>query len=349
MTSCLGDFGFFFVLWQVIQTLPPPLLELPLSLLSRLLLCDPERSVSRLREAAPGFFAPPRNSQLTASKRQTPLTRTASSLLSDVLQLNTLWDSAVELLTLLSQVARCSPRPARLQLHLEASVLHQALAHSHDQIRAATCRLLGHFNPFGPPTLYTMQPDIFKSMIDCLHDSCMPVRRMACRAVGNWLGYIAAGAGFKMGRASGKGSDIIGWGKEKCSHSEAAGDLVTIVEQEVDDEKGRRWIEEARRTAALLASLITDPDPLTRRHCCSALGNLVNVDGAVPLLLEEDVSSLLLRAACTDCHYAVRQAAIATLCLFSEQDAIRQVMKGTVYRRADLDFTMSLFLFSELG
>ncbi|XP_018547839.1 serine/threonine-protein kinase 36 [Lates calcarifer] len=317
-------------LLQVIRTLPPPLLELPLSLLSRLLLCDLERSISRLRKAACGFFfAPPRDSQLGTSRHQTPLTRTASSLLLDLLQLDMLWDSAAELLTLLSQVARCSAWPACLQLHLEASVLHQALAHSHDQIRAASCRLLGNLNPFRPPVL---QPDIFKSMIGCLHDSCPPVRRMACRAVGNWLGHIAAGAEFKMCRSNRKGSDTTGWGKEKeqnklkCSQSDTAGNLATVIERGVDEEECSRWIEEATRTAAALASLITDPDALTRRYCCAALGNLVNVDGAVSLLLEEDVSSLLLRAACTDSHNAVRQAAIATLCLYSEQDAIRQVL-----------------------
>ncbi|XP_078122715.1 serine/threonine-protein kinase 36 [Sander vitreus] len=326
--------GIIASLLQVIQTLPPPLLELPLSLLSRLLLCDPERSLSRLGKAAGVFFAPPKNSQLTASKHQTPRSRTASSLLSDLLQLDVLWDSAVELLTLLSQVARCSPWPARLQLHLEESALHQALAHSNDQIRAATCRLLGNLYPFRPPTLHTLQPDIFKSMIDCLDDSCMAVRRMACRAVGNWLGYIAAGAGFKMGRFNGKGGDTTGRdeGKEQnkhtCSQSDGAGDLASIVEQGVDDKEWRRWIEEARRTAAMLAPLITDPDALTRRHCCAALGNLVNFDGAVSLLLKEDMSSLLLRAACMDSHNAVRQAAIATLCLYSEQDAIRQVLRS---------------------
>lgn len=325
---CLEDLVFF-LLWQVIQTLPPVLLELPLSLLSRLLLCDPGRSVPRLRDVACGFFAPPMNSQLTASKQQTLETRTASSLLSELLQLDVLWDSAVELLTLLSHVARCCPQPACLQLHLGASVLHQALAHSYDQIRAATCRLLGNLDPFRHPALQTLQPDIFKRLIDCLHDSCMPVRRMACRAVGNWLGYIAAGAGFKNGKCS----DTTGCDREKeqnkykCSRSKTGGELATIEEQGVDNEKGRRWTEEARRTAAKLASLITDPDALTRRHCCAALGNLVNVDGAVPLLLEEDVSSLLLRAACTDSHHAVRQAAVATLCLYSRQDSIRQVIK----------------------
>lgn len=151
---------------------------------------------------------------------------------------------------------------------------------------------------------------------------------MACRAVGNWLGYVAAGAGF-----NGKGGDFAGWGKvkeqskNKWSHSEGAGDMASVVEQGVNNEQGSRWIEEARRTVPMLASLITDPDALTRRHCCAALGNLINVDGAVSLLLEKDVTSLLLKAACADSHNAVRQTAIATLCLYSQQDATRQVMK----------------------
>lgn len=311
----------------MIQTLPPPLLELPLSLLSRLLLCDPERSVSRLNKDACGFFSVPRGSQLNVSKNQTQQTRTASSLLPELLQLNVFWESAVELLTVLSLVACCSP-PSQRQLHLETSVLNQLLAHPDDQIRASTCRLLGNFDPFRSSNL---QQNIFKSMIDCLHDSCMPVRRMACRAVGNWLGYIALGAGFKKGCTHEKGSNTTGWvktkGKDKhiCSTSEAGG-AMSNVEQELDDLEGTRWTEEAWRTAAMLAPLITDPDALTRRHSCAALGNLVNVDGAIPLLLEENVSSLLLKAACTDSYNAVRQAAIATLCLYSQQDAIREVM-----------------------
>uniref|UniRef100_A0A3Q1BAX1 non-specific serine/threonine protein kinase n=1 Tax=Amphiprion ocellaris TaxID=80972 RepID=A0A3Q1BAX1_AMPOC len=295
----------------VIQTLPPPLLELPLSLLSRLVLCDPQRSVAHLRKAASGFFSAPQDSQLTSAGHQPPLTRTASSLLCELLQLDELWDSAVELLTLLSQVARCPPSPASLQLNVEASVLQQALTHAYDQIRAATCRLLGNLHPFRPPTPDTLQLNIFKGTIGCLHDSFMPVRRMACRAVGNWLGYIAAT--FE------KGSGSTGWGKEKAQNKLRS-------EQAVDDEEVRRWTEEARRTATLLAALITDPDAITRRHCCTALGNLVKVDAAVPLLLEEGVPSLLLRAACTDSHNAVRQAAIATLSLYTQQDAIRQVL-----------------------
>ncbi|XP_072230824.1 serine/threonine-protein kinase 36 [Leuresthes tenuis] len=312
-------------LLQVIQTLPPALLELPLSLLSRLFLCDPVRSVSRLREADAGFFSSPQDCQPSAATHQTPLSRTASSLLLDLLQLDVLWDSAVELLTLLYQVARCCPQP-----HVEVSVLRQALTHPYDQIRAAACRLLGSLVPFRLTD--TLQPDLFTGTIDCLHDPCVPVRRMACRAVGNWLGLIAAVAEFTMSRSVGNGTDTTGWGKENkqnkhvSSHIEAGGYWAAIRQRKVDDEEQRRWTEEALRSAAMLPCLLTDPDALIRRHCCAALGNLVKVDGAVSLLLEEDVSSLLLRAACTDSHNAVRQAAIATLRLYSQQEEIRKVL-----------------------
>lgn len=306
---------------QVIQTLTPSLLELPLSLLSRLLLCDPERSVSCLGNAASSFLLAPRDSHSSVSTN-TP-TRTSMSLLSDLLQSDVLWESSVALLTLLSQVAQCSP-----QLYLEASVLHQALTHSQDQIRAATCRLLGNIYSFRPCTLPSMNSDIFQHMIKCVHDPSMPVRRMACRAVGSWLGGIAE-AGFKSRRRNGKGSGATGWSKVK-SISEAtlkAGDWVTIVEQGEDfDKDERKWMEATRSCTALLASSLTDEDAVTRRHCCAALGNLVKLDRAVPWLIEEDVPSSVLRAACMDSHQAVRRAAITTLCLYSQHEPIRQVL-----------------------
>ncbi|KAM9846378.1 serine/threonine-protein kinase 36 [Aulostomus maculatus] len=287
-------------LLQVIQTLPPPQLELPLSLLNRLLLCDPGRSLSRFNKAAHGFFSAPRGGQTSPSSHQTPLVRTASSLLSHLLQLNVLWDSAAELLTLLSLVIRYSPQPSRLHLHLEASVLHQTLAHSYDLIRAAACRLLGNLDPFKSPVVPNLQPNTFKILIDCLHDSCMRVRRIACRAVGNWLGFMVVRAG---------------WGSSSTA-SEEGRSMTRIEEQKWADGEGRGWIEEARRTTVMLVSLICDPDNLTRHHSCAALGNLVNVDGAVPIVLEKDVTNLLLKAACKDSHHAVRQAAIATMSLY---------------------------------
>lgn len=250
---------------QVIQTFPPPQLELPLSLLSRLLLCDPARSVFHLKSCAGVFLA--------------GQGRSATWLLSQLLQQDQLWDSAVELLIVLSQIACCSDEDSHVELRLEASVLQRALRHSHCQIKATACRLLGNLNPLGP---HSLQPDMFKSMIECLGDCCVPVRRMACRAVGNWLGYVALGS-------------------------------------------GAQWMREARRAVGALVSLIGDPDALTRRHCCEALGNLRHMDGALPLLLAEDVFALLLGAACTDSHNAVRRAAVATLSLYCRQDRVRQV------------------------
>ncbi|XP_004563974.3 serine/threonine-protein kinase 36 isoform X1 [Maylandia zebra] len=314
-------------LLQVIQTLPLHLLELPLSLLSRLLLCDPPRSIDHLTKAASCFFLPSWDDQLPASSRQSPPTRTACSLLPELLQLEILWEAAVELLTLLSGIARCPSCP--LQLYVETSVLQHALAHSYEQIRAATCRFLGNLDPFRPLTQHTLKPDIFKAMINCLNDSCMPVRQVACRSVGNWLGYIAAG--LHMDRPSEKGIHRGRWciekqqNKQTYSDIEAASDLETLREQRMEEEE-RRWTHEARRTVAMLVTLIYDPDALTRRHCCAALGNLLNVDGAISLLLEENVPSLLLRTACTDYHSAVREAAIGSLYLYSQQDAMRQVL-----------------------
>ncbi|KAM3602128.1 uncharacterized protein V6R79_024761 [Siganus canaliculatus] len=315
-------------LLQVIQSLPPMLLELPLSLLSRLLLCDPERTLPRLRQTSCAFFAPPRNSNLAACERPNPRTRTASSLLVELMEQEELWDSAVELLTVLSQVALHSPQHSHLQLHMDVSVLHQALTHSHNPVRAGACRLVGNLDPFRPHVLHKLQPDIFRSLVDCLQDSSRPVRQMACKAVGNWLGHIAAEV-----RPNRTSSDTTGQDREKqkgkhMPHSESAGGFTTTEEEGRDEEERCRWIEEASRTVAVLASLVTDADALTRRHCCAALGNLVSVDGAVFLLQEESVCSLLLRAACTDSNDAVRQTAIATLHLYSRQDTLRQVLKS---------------------
>ncbi|KAF7205851.1 serine/threonine-protein kinase 36 isoform X1 [Nothobranchius furzeri] len=310
-------------LLQVIQTLPPALLELPLSLLSRLLLCDAERSVSHLGEAASGFFSLPQDGQT--------LTRTASSLLSELLQINVLWDSAVELLNLLSHVARCSRQPACPQVHVESSVLQRALTHSYDQIKAATCRFLGNLDLFRPSAADTLQLDVFKHMIDCLNGSCMPMRRMACKAVGNWLGCIASGTVFKTSWSFRESTDTPESHKKKqhkepvCSRTEAATGLATKDHND-DEMEGRRWTQETKRAAVMLASLLSDPDAVTRRHSCAALGNLVHVDGAVSVVLETDICSLLLRAACTDSHNAVRQAAVRTLDLFRQQDATRQVL-----------------------
>lgn len=270
-------------------------------------MCDPERSASHIGEGASGFFSPPQNNQLFAPSDQTPVTRTASSLLSDLLQQDALWNSAVELLNLLSQVARCSSQLASPRIRIETAVLRQALTHPYDQMRAATCRFVGNVEPFRPDKTETLQTEVFIHTIDCLSDSCTQVRRMASRAVGNWLGFVAAK--FKIG------------GKRARSRIEAAGDSVT--EQTFDADEQRRWTDEAQRSVTLLMGLLSDPDAVTRRHCCAALGNLVHVEGVV----SEDLYSSLLRAARADSNSAVQQAATAALRLCNEREEEQQGMK----------------------
>uniref|UniRef100_A0A8C7KDJ5 non-specific serine/threonine protein kinase n=1 Tax=Oncorhynchus kisutch TaxID=8019 RepID=A0A8C7KDJ5_ONCKI len=314
-------------LLQVIQSVPPSLLELPLSLLCRLLLCDPGRSVPCFTAAAraQGFFSPPSSDPKEDRRDQAPasrvrdqaghpvsVSRTASSLLSDLLkpESEALWGSAVELFTLLSQVARCSPRsrPSTPHLYLEPAPLHQALAHPDDRVRAAACSLLGNLDPFTPhtppstsdPQWTRLQPAILRDIIGCLHDPSTSVRRMACKAVGNWLGLIGK-AEFRTRRANGR-------------------------ENSTDQGDGRGWVAEANWATTELLSLIADPDALTRRHCCAALGNMAAVEGGVASLLEGDVPLLLLQAACTDSQHTVQQAAVATLSLYSQQDALRQAL-----------------------
>ncbi|KAM4546679.1 serine/threonine-protein kinase 36 [Fundulus diaphanus] len=309
-------------LLQVIRTSPPSLLELPLSLLSRLLLCDPERSARHVGEEASGFFSSPHRNQLAASKHPTTLSRTASSLLSDLLQQDALWDSAVELLNLLSQVARCSSLLGSPRVRVETALLQQALTHPYDQARAATCRFVGNLRPDEAAAL---PADVLGHTTGCLGDSCSQVRRVACRAVGNWLGCVAAKSktGLNGSGASGR-DDKSARSEQARPRSQAAGDAV--AEQTFGEDERRRWTDEARRSAAALTRLLSDPDAVTRRHCCAALGNLVNVDG-VASVLGEDVHGSLLRAACTDSHNAVRQAATAALKLCRDQEATQQGIK----------------------
>ncbi|XP_055798915.1 serine/threonine-protein kinase 36 isoform X2 [Salvelinus fontinalis] len=352
-------------LLQVIQSVPPSLLELPLSLLCRLLLCDPGRSVPCFTAAAraQGFFSPPSSDPKEDRRDQAPasrvtdqaghpvsVSRTASSLLSDLLKPDSeaLWGSAVELFTLLSQAARCSPRsrPSTPHLHLEPAPLHQALAHPDDRVRAAACSLLGNLDPFTPhtppstsdPQWTRLQPAILRDIIGCLHDPSASVRRMACKAVGNWLGLIGK-AEFRTRRANGRensSAPITARERKKGKPDKTVssqflvgdgGDSSTTLKQQVaDQEDGSGWVEEANWATTELLSLMADPDALTRRHCCAALGNMAAVEGGVASLLEGDVPLLLLQAACTDSQHAVQRAAVATLSLYSQQDALRQAL-----------------------
>ncbi|XP_010868724.2 serine/threonine-protein kinase 36 isoform X2 [Esox lucius] len=340
-------------LLQLIQSLPPALLELPLSLLCRLLLCDPGRSVPFFTAdaRARGFFFPqggvdPEWGGREQAGEPRSASRTASSLLSVLLQSEgeALWGSAVELLTLLSQSARCSPRsgPSTLShLNLEPSLLHQALAHPDDRVRAAACSLLGNMNPFAPPTTSNPQriqlkPTLLHEMTACLSDPSPSVRRTACRAAGNWLGLIGE-AGFGTGKAnwteaSSATATAIDGKKSKAEKTVFSQSLVggrhdsVLKRHAADREDDCGWVEEANAATTELLPLIADPDALTRRHCCAAMANIAAVEGGVASLLEGDVPRLLLHAACNDSQHAVRRAAVATLGLYSQQDALRQAL-----------------------
>lgn len=300
---------------QVIHIFPPVHLEEPIALLNRLLLCDPERAFSRLRSAACGLFAAPANRQ--TSEHPAPHPRTATSLLTETLQPVELWDSAVDLLTLLSLVAQNS----QFELRLDASVLLQALAHTNCQIRAGVCRLLGRLHPLSNPTSSIIQPDVFKGVVDVLHDSCVHVRRLSCKAVGHWLRFISELKifGGEDGEASGRAQD-----EDHRQHRRTceAADLQII---DLEDDERLKWKEEVRRTAAMLAPLITDGDPLTRRHCYAALGSLAGFHGATSVLCDKDLVGALLQAACTEANSTARQAAIATLGLYSRDNPVHQV------------------------
>ncbi|XP_041098225.1 serine/threonine-protein kinase 36 isoform X2 [Polyodon spathula] len=196
-------------LLQLCLLLPLPLLELPLALLCRLLLSDPQYSIPRFIAAAEScsFFSlttaseeakihkhdnnegsRKKNSKLTNTDNSRSLSksenRTASSLLTSFLQSESLFSTAVELISLLSHAARCSVNP-QFPLCFDPALVRKVLNHPDDRIRAATCGLLGNVRPpnYDKPSLL-----LFQDLIGKLRDQSMQVRRAACRAVGNWAG-----------------------------------------------------------------------------------------------------------------------------------------------------------------
>lgn len=248
----------FFLFWQGIQTVPASLLELPLSLLNVLLLCEPN-SIFHLRKAACGFFTHARDSRLNSSKHVTAVSRTANSLLIDLLQLEMLWGSAVELLTLLSLVA-CSAQPGSLQLNLEPSAVQYALGHTHFQIRVAACRLLGYLDPYRPPL--SLSPDIFQGVADCLLDLCLAVRQMSLKAVGNWLGHLSLCARFNIVRSTLKYTDDKRTGKRNTKKTVKemrieSTECVTV--EQINDDEQCSWTE-TKNTAAEIIFPSIAPD-----------------------------------------------------------------------------------------
>ncbi|KAL4608625.1 serine/threonine-protein kinase 36 isoform X1 [Arapaima gigas] len=303
-------------LLQLSLGLPLPLVELPLALLSRLLLCDPEHAVSAFTAAAElaGFFHPSSRTGLSDSKSESPPGdghrelchsegRTASSLLCAFLNSEGFPDLAAELITLVSLTARSLLRPSLSLLYVDPSVLSSALAFPDHTVRAATCSLLGNLNPLLPQTLSDEQAllKLFQDLIARLHDHSLPVRRVGCRAVGTWLGLIGRAGGENKGKGSGPEGDTLA-----CR---------------VDG-----WVEVARGAVPAIAALLRDPDLLVRRHCCGALGNLAVLQGTTASLLQFHAPSRLLHAACADSQHEVQLAAISSLCVFSQQAELQRAL-----------------------
>ncbi|MBN3309511.1 STK36 kinase, partial [Amia calva] len=349
-------------LLQLSLSLPLSLLEVPLSLLCRLLLSDPQHCIPQFIAAAEAwdFFNPSAKAEQCGANglggkaadgkesgaKDSPdqsEARTASSLLASFLQSEALSGSAVELLSLVGQAARCSLCPELPQLYINPSLLRMAFRHPDNRVRAATCSLLGNISPLAAHTP-AGQPFLmlFQDLIGQLQDQSLQVRRAACRAVGNWLGFIGqAGEQAKAlivseaqkenGQSGMKAYRVTGAtkGRAKGNGSKDPADAKpgkALPFREGADPEMERWAELSRGAAMVLLPLLSEADPVIRRHCCAALGNLAGTGGGGALLLQFNGPRLLLQTACTDSHHAVQQAAITALRFFSQHDALRQAL-----------------------
>ncbi|KAJ8267031.1 hypothetical protein GJAV_G00137520 [Gymnothorax javanicus] len=328
-------------LLQLVLVLPLCLLELPLSLLCHLLLCDPERSVPCFTSAAEacGFFLPPREQDDGGDQPRCATgqgggetdrlsERTAGSLLATFIQSEALCGSAVELVSVVSQTARFSRLPPFSATYVEPSVLRAALTHPEDRLRAATCSLLGNVNPLvshGSPLLLPL----FWDMSSLLQDPSLAVRRAASRAVGNWLGLIGQAnshGGSELTKAEGTPCTTEGMTSVDKEKVDVLPGSENQASQCVPEQEAGRWANSASDAAPVLLLLLKDPDPLIRLHCCAALGNMAAIKGTGASLLQCDAPSLLLQLACADSQNAVRQAALNSLGLFRQQDVLQQAV-----------------------
>ncbi|XP_051949936.1 serine/threonine-protein kinase 36 isoform X2 [Xyrauchen texanus] len=290
------------------------------------------------------------NSKVSMAKLPSPQVegRTANSLLAELLQSEILFGCAVELLMLLSQLTRYLTRHSCLFHPVEATQLRLALHHQDDGIRAACCSLLGHLGS-GVRQVITesrsdSDPQLFQDLLSCLCDPAPSVRRMACKAVGNWLSLI----GKTDLNVSSKGlqrfmttecerGDIIALsvqGKlKRIPGTEGIkqglqGDSSSASKGKNGYSEGDIWMEVAIEAVPPLVSLLSDADNVIRQHCCGALGNLATINGGDGALLSADVPCLLLQTACDDCHHAVRRVAMATLRVFSQHNSLLQALRS---------------------
>lgn len=275
-----------------------------------------------------------------------PELRTASSLLSMLLQNESLFGCAVQLLTLLCQT--CTPSSALSVVPVDPVVLRAALRHCDDGVREAGCNLmtclepdLGQASPrsnAGPN--WTIEPAVFKDLLSRLSDSAPSVRRSACKAAVKWLGMM------RKTEVTSKRDQLLQEGTE-CRRRTVSAPAVTGrgrlrvrvegIRQRIRGDsgspltsvgtyiEGEEWLKAAMGAVSPAVSLLSDSDAVIRRLGCIILGNMAAITGGERVLMSSDAPNQLLRLARADSHHAVRRQALSALCAFSQQDALQQV------------------------
>ncbi|MCI4394423.1 hypothetical protein PGIGA_G00168430 [Pangasianodon gigas] len=291
----------------------------------------------------------PKASEVKGPPHQ-PEFRTASSLLSMLLQTESLFGCAVQLLTLLCRT--CTPGSALSAVPVDPVVLRAALRHHDDGVRAAGCNLLSCLEPdlgqasprsnAGPN--WTIEPAVFKDLLSRLSDSAPSVRRSACKAAVKWLGMmrktevtlkrdkhlqegtecrrrtVSAPAVTGRGRMRVRDEGIRKW--IKGDSGSPLSSIGTYIE-------GEEWLKVAMGAASPAVSLLSDSDAVIRRQGCIILGSMAAITGGERALMSADAPHQLLRLARADSHHAVRRQALSALCAFSQQDALQQALKST--------------------
>ncbi|XP_046695745.1 serine/threonine-protein kinase 36 isoform X4 [Silurus meridionalis] len=285
----------------------------------------------------------PKESEVKGQPPQ-PKIRTASSLLSMLLQTESLFGCAVQLLGLLCQT--CTPDSTLFAMPVDPVVLRATLCHYDDGVREAGCDLLTCLEPdLGPVSPrsnvgpnWTIEPTLFKDLLSRLSDSAPSVRRSACKASVKWLDMM------RKTKVSSKRNQHLQQGS-KCRRGTVSAPAVTgrermsITQQTKSNSvpflgsmgtyiEGEEWLKVAMGAASPAVSLLSDSDAIIRRQGCIILGSMAAITGGERALMSADAPHQLLRLARADSHHAVRRQALSALCAFSQQDALQQALKS---------------------
>uniref|UniRef100_A0A8B9HJ12 non-specific serine/threonine protein kinase n=2 Tax=Astyanax mexicanus TaxID=7994 RepID=A0A8B9HJ12_ASTMX len=291
-----------------------------------------------------------------------PVVRTASSLLSELLQSESSCAGTMQLITLLSQTACCPTTSSTVcLLPVNPSLLRVALRHCDDGVRAAACGLLAQLEPeywvhstsgTEASSNWTIEPSLFQDLLSRLSDPAPNVRRIACKVAEKWLSLMGQTEfrkgkslhtshrdqhlqdGPKARRRTASGPEVKGRGKRgveaegsrQRGKGDAAGSTLSSVGASVEGEE--EWVRVAIGAACPAVSLLSDSDAVIRRRACVILGNMAVVGGGDRALISADAPRQLLRIACGDSHHAVRRQAVATLYAIGQLDELQQALKS---------------------